>query len=237
MGSSFVLDSTGARGESPRLIVTGPSRSGTTVLAALLSRLGVNFGLKDQAWDVDSGYYEHPQLLCAYNEIRKCRKFAPLSDNLGHFFYRRAVRSLRRALALADAVKYPPLSSDLPALVRHAGYAPRLAISVRRFDGYALSRIRKEGVDWRTCKQDYMNTYGTALFNLCLYGGVIVVYEELQGGKRSRWLEPLMRLTGAVESAVLEAMQVCVGEARSVSWDSLADPDCDALYERLLSCR
>lgn len=220
-----------------RWIVTGPSRSGTTLLASLLSRLGMNFGLADRAWDINSGYYEHPEILKAYSYARKWKKSTPLSDNLGLLFREKAIRCVKRALEDVTAIKYPPLSSELPELVKQAGYKPKLAISLRRFETYTLSRIRMEGVDWKTCKQDYLSTYHTAMFNLRLHGGAILVYEELTSCERHDTINTLMQITGADSISVAKAVEECVRDGRSQARDELADADCDDLYERLLRSR
>jgi hypothetical protein len=220
-----------------RWLVIGPSRSGTTLLASLLSRLGICFGVKDRDWNIDSGYYEHPQALRAYGHVRKWNKLTRFSDNISGFFRDRAIECLEKALRDVDGLKYPPLSSDLPFFVKQAGFEPRLAISLRSFDTYALSRMRKEGVDWVTCKEDYINIYQTALFNLHLYGGTIFCYEDLWNEGRSRWLPALMAITGANEADAAAALEACVKKARHQSLPALAQEECDALYQQLLSCR
>jgi hypothetical protein len=97
--------------------------------------------------------------------------------------------------------------------------------------------MRKEGVDWVTCKEDYINIYQTALFNLHLYGGTIFCYEDLWNEGRSRWLPALMAITGANEADAAAALEACVKKARHQSLPALAQEECDALYQQLLSCR
>ena len=202
-----------------------------------MSRLGLRFGVKDRAWDVNSGYYEHSDVLKALGYVRKWKKATLISDNLGMVFRRKALHHIGLCLREAEAVKYPPMSSDLPALVKEAGYNPRIAISARRFEAYALSRMRKEGVDWKTCKDDYIITYETALFNLCLYGGALFCYEDITGDSRNQWLAPLAQMANVNEHDVASALDACALKGRSQARLELADQDCDALYQRMLTCR
>lgn len=220
-----------------RWIIAGPSRAGTTVLAAIMSGLGISFGFEDQAWDANSGYYENADILKAYGNMRKSMRLCHLSDNLGEMFRQRAVRCVGRALATVQAIKYPPLTCELPGLVQAAGYKPKLAISLRRFETYALSRIRKESVSWQTCKQDYLNIYYTSILNLQLHGGILVSYEELTSSDQLQPTRALMQATGETESRVTDIIRTCVKEGRSLTHPSLADQHCDSLYEKILSCR
>jgi hypothetical protein len=220
-----------------RWIIAGPSRSGTTVLAAIMSGLGISFGFEDQSWDANTGYYENVDILKAYDNMRKSMRLCQLSDNLGEMFRQRAVRCVGRALASVNAIKYPPLSCELPALAQAAGYKPKLAVSARRFETYALSRIRKEGVSWNRCKQDYLNIYHTSLFNFHLYGGILISYEELTSSDQLQPIRALMEATGETESKVTDVLSACVKESRGYAHSSLADQDCDSLYEQILAFR
>jgi hypothetical protein len=220
-----------------RWIITGPSRSGTTVLAAVMNRLDIGFGFEDYSWDVNSGYYENLDVLKAYENMRKYTRLSYLSDNLGEMFRQRAVRCVGRALANVKAIKYPPLSCQLPSLAKAAGYKPKLAISIRRFETYALSRIRKEGVSWNTCKRDYLDIYQTSMFNFHLYGGILICYEELTSDDQSEVIRALMQATGESDSKITKALAACVKEGRSFTHASLADQACDSLYEKILACR
>lgn len=219
--------------DNSRIVVIGPPRAGTTLLASLLAQLGVAFGLETRSWNVNSGYYEHPQLLRIYGQIRKYNRLSQLSDNLAERFRDNAVRSLAQLLTQVQAIKYPPISAQLPYLMDRAGYAPILAISARRFEPYAISRMRMEGLDYHTCKQDYLNIYRTALLLLRIYDGVVVNYEELLGTQRQATQATLSSLTGADPELVQQVIASSVGKARSQSQGLEEDHECRVLYERL----
>lgn len=200
-----------------------------------MSRLGVNFGFEDSSWDINSGYYEHHEILAAYGNMRKSHRLSKISDNVADFFRQRAIRCVDRALSSVEAVKYPPLSCELPSLVEAAGYKPKLAISARRFESYALSRIRKEGVSWRICKADYINTYQTLLFNLHLFGGYAISYEDITSRDQAKSIQILSEATGETQAKISTVLSRHIREGRNKQSNTLSDKTCDHLYKRLLS--
>lgn len=227
----------GVKGEAPRqrIVVVGPPRSGTTLLASLLAQLGVNFGVEERSWDVNSGYYEHPELLKIYGQLRKVERLEQVSDNLASRQRQGAVQALQHLLGQVQAIKYPPISSQLPFLVASAGYAPVLAISARRFEPYAISRMRMEGVGYGVCKGDYLEMYQTALLLLRVYQGQVISYEGLLGPGRQAALQRLASLSGAAAERVAQVVESSVGESRSRPGASVEDRDCRAVYDQLLA--
>ena len=225
---------TTAEAKHSRLVVVGPPRAGTTLLASLLAELGVEFGLEKRGWNINSGYYEHPDLLRIYGQVRKYNRVSQLSDNLGDRFKRAAIRGLADLLSKVEAIKYPPISAQLPYLMAEAGYAPVLAVSARLFEPYAISRMRMEGVGYDTCKHDYLEIYRTALVLLRVYQGSVVVYEGLRGPQREPALRTLASLAGASPELVEQVVTAQVGEARSRAEGATIDQECRAVYEELV---
>lgn len=221
--------------DNSRIVVIGPPRAGTTLLASLLAQLGVNFGLETRSWNVNSGYYEHPDLLRIYGQIRKCNRLSQLSDNLAERFRHSAVRSLAQLLSQVQAIKYPPISAQLPYLIDRAGYTPVLAISARRFEPYAISRMRMEGIGYQACKQDYLEIYQTAILMQRIYRAVVIDYEALIGKQRGSAEARLSLLTGTDAKLVGEVLESSVKQARSQSEGLRPDKECEALYEQLIS--
>ena len=216
-----------------RIVVVGPPRTGTTFLASLLAQLGIDFGLESRSWDVNSGYYEHPDLIRVYGEIRKYNRLSQLSDRLAAPYQASAIRSLAKLLKGVQAIKFPPISAQLPFLIDRAGYTPVLAISARRFEPYAISRMRMEGVCFNTCKQDYLKIYRTALLLLRIYKGAVVDYEALINNRHNLAEITLSSLTGAGLDLVRQVIESSVKQARSHGQPE--DEECQALYERLVS--
>lgn len=216
-------------------MVVGPPRSGTTLLASLLAQLGVNFGVEQRDWDINSGYYEHPDLLKLYGQLRKAERFDQVSDNLARRLRQGVINSLAELLRDVKAIKYPPISVQLPYLIARAGYRPVLAISARRFEPYAISRMRMEGVGYGVCKRDYLETYQSALLQLQVYRGEVIHYEGLLGPARQPMLERLRLLSGAPPQRVAQVVEGSVGSSRSGSGGGDGDPECLALYERLVA--
>ncbi|MEB3302425.1 MAG: hypothetical protein VKN56_10710 [Cyanobacteriota bacterium] len=220
-----------------RIIIAAPPRCGTTLLASVLSNLGVRFGLEDRSWNIDSGYYEHPSLLKVYETMRKWHKLRAISDNASDYFFRQAVNRLRRLLVHVQAIKYPPLSSELPQLVDLAGYRPLVVIVARRFQSYALSRMKKESVDWEACRRDYINIYNSSLVSLRNHGGVVVCYEDLFDDERNRWMHGLSGIVDYEHSRIEAVLDRLVSTSRNQPFPELADAECDLVYGRLRECR
>jgi hypothetical protein len=223
------------RVESSRIIVVGPPRSGTTLFASLLAQLGVNFGLEQRKWDINSGYYEHPDLLKIYGQLRKYERVVQISDNLASHLRNSVIRSLSSLLAEVEAIKYPPISTQLPFLVDRAGYQPRLAISARQFEPYAISRMRMEGVGYSVCKRDYLEIYQSALLLLQVYQGEVIHYEGLLSPSRQPSLERLALLTQAPLDRVRQVVENNVGVGRSRPGANAEDPECRAVYDQLVA--
>jgi hypothetical protein len=218
-----------------RIVVVGAPRSGTTLLASLLAKLGTDFGVEQRAWDVNSGYYEHPSLLKIYCQLRKQSRLARYSDNLAQRAQAGAIRGLGRLLADVQAIKYPPLSTQLPFLVAQAGFAPILVISARLFEPYAISRMRMEGIGFDECKRDYLEIYRSSQLMLKVYEGVVIDYEGLLRSRREPAIQQLARLTGAELTRVEQVVASSVAEARSHAEGSAQDPECRAVYDQLTS--
>lgn len=225
--------STESRGS--RIVVVGPPRAGTTLLASLLAQLDVDFGLEQRSWNINSGYYEHPELLKIYGQVRKHNRFAQLSDNIAERFRKNAIRSLAELLNKVKAIKYPPISAQLPFLMDQAGYAPVLAISARLFEPYAISRMRMEGVGYSSCKQDYLEVYRTAMLLLRVYAGAVVDYEALIGSQRETAVKTLSTLSAADPERVHQVVKSNVKQARSQSQGLVEDAECRAVYEQLIA--
>jgi hypothetical protein len=222
-------------GEKPaRTLVAGPPRSGTTLLASLLAKLGVGFGLETRAWNIDSGYYEHPQLLKIYGQIRKYQRLSRVSDNLASVFRTSAIKGLGHLLGSVEALKYPPISAELPFLMAEAGFTPVLAVSVRCFEPYAISRMRMEGLGYAACKADYLEIYRSLALQLRVYGGQVMVYEQLVSEDREPVLKRLQLLTGAEMATVKTVVQDSVGTPRSSGTALMVDRECREIYDQLV---
>lgn len=218
-----------------KLLVAGPPRTGTTFLASLLAKLGVDFGLATRSWDINSGYYEHPKLLKIYGQIRKYERMTSISDNFAASLQQSAVRGIKDLLSSVDALKYPPISAQLPYLIARAGFTPVLAISVRLFEPYAISRMRMEGIGYQRCKEDYLEIYRSLLLLLKIYKGEVIPYEELISQSPARALRGIHKLCGAnmedINSVVLES----VGKPRSFTGTLNCDSECRDVYDQLLT--
>ena len=95
--------------------------------------------------------------------------------------------------------------------------------------------MRMEGVGFRVCKADYLETYRSLLLLLKVYRGEVIVYEELISGDRQGALACLQRLAGASWESVCSVVDEHVGSPRSSAEALSQDSDCRAVYDQLVA--
>lgn len=89
-------------------------------------------------------------------------------------------------------------SSTLVWLVPHlskVGISPKVIVSFRSFDGYALSRHDKLGWSFNHLVDAYVDVYMTAWLQLNRYGGVVIDLEDLCSEDESEWAKAVAELT------------------------------------------
>lgn len=216
--------------ESPaKTLIVGPGRTGSTLLAAILSDVGANFGLDGiESWDPADGAYEHPLAHAAYRDHQRSRRLGAslVPDRLGRRpFARRRDRSLGRLLSQVDFVKSSTLVWLVPRIAR-LGYRPTILVSFRDFDGYARSRHRRFGLSAWELVEHYRDVYLTALLQLEIFGGGVVDHAALVDPGAVRWADPLAELAGVEPSRLLErrAARLAPTERRAPAGSAIPAP-------------
>ena len=97
-------------------VIIGAPRTGTTLLASILSKSGLNSGLKDQPWDPARGYYEHPLLISCSRDLQKSERLAGFSNSLSRYYRRQASKKLPQLPSDITLLKFPNLSYLIPPL-------------------------------------------------------------------------------------------------------------------------
>jgi hypothetical protein len=216
--------------DSPKYLIVGPGRSGSSLLAAILARAGGDFGLpRPDAWDRRSGEYEHPLAHAAYKWHSRGRRAG--DTWLPNRFFRAPMERRRDVLLerLCESVGFVKSSTLLWLIppVARLGYEVRVIVSFRSFAEYSLSRYRRFGLSSDELVATYRAMYGTALLALEAHGGCLVTYDGLVDPEDDAWATPLCATTGLDRTSLLEARRDLVSTpqgqpVRSVATDFLS---------------
>jgi len=192
-----------------RYIIVTVGRTGSSVLAAILSDAGANFAMPDRKdWNPKSGAYEHDLFWSAYTWYSRADKInnSIIPNALG---WRRAQNKMREQLTelmeQADYAKYPGGAIWLVQTIAQLGYDVRVIVNYRRFEDYARSRYLRFGWGIQQIVDTYLNVYGTALMQLEYFGGCAVDFEEIVDPNATEWLSALAKLTGLSEDKLMQS--------------------------------
>jgi len=188
-----------------RFLIVSTGRCGSSLLSAILAHAGADFDLPDlDSWSRSSGAYEHPKLEKAYAWFRLMQALptwpAP-SRYLRQLTMKKMDRLLLDAMSKAKYAK----TTNLVYLVQpisKLGYRPKIIISYRQFQGYATSRYRRTNLSFSDLTEKYIDTYGTALLQLSIWGGCLVSYEEMINSGCSEWIDVVCKLTNLEKELV-----------------------------------
>ena len=111
-----------------RFVIVTPGRTGSSLLAAILSDAGADFGIEAKDWNVSEGAFEHPDLIAAADSFAKARQLGvtrPLAPKkyLWDIYRHRGKARLKRIVHSVEYLKGP----DLDLIVRplfNLGYFP-----------------------------------------------------------------------------------------------------------------
>lgn len=241
------------------IFVIGMHRSGTSMVAGILRRLGVHFGAEPDMLPANSanelGYFEHQRTLALNDALSRANKVSwrtlPSLDTssalAGSDEYSAGVKDLVAELDehAPWGVKDPRLSFLLPLWRAHARN-PHAIICVRKPDAVARSLARRNGLS---------PAYGAALWELYMLAALrnseklprtVITYEECLLDPRGAVAELASKLTEWEEITPSEAERdAAVQQIRpeldhaddEASTDEEADPEKQELYDRLVSGR
>lgn len=201
---------TGDMDDRRRFFIVTVGRTGSSLLAAILTDAGADFGVPPEGtWDPAGGAYEHPALDAVVGHFGHMNEIAPRRP---HGVLTRLRWSIARHRAKAGLKALLPraryFKGDVDALVHWAarlGYAPVVIVSYRRFGEVlrGLGHLHPQPPDVHAEKYDTVLRNGLALASI--YGGCTVDYRELVDGQETAWAAALGEVTGLAADALLAA--------------------------------
>lgn len=220
---------------SIKFLIVGTERSGSTMLSGILANSGADFGFeKGRDWYRGSGDYEHPIIVDNFKYIKRSIFFSKFSDRLKRIYNDKVTSHMLSLFNSVSFAKYPPLCYLLPYHVNKAGFDIRLIVIIRKFNDFTVSRISKNGGDFFSSKETYINLYSTALYNLSIFGGCVVCYEDLIDPQKEFWAD-LLEKTCKLDYDLLiqERNKIIKPTASANNIDEISiDSECDLLYEK-----
>ena len=182
---------------SNRYFIVGIGRTGSSLLSAILSDSGGNFGLNNvRDWDKSSGAFEHPDIIYISKHFRRA---SYLTKNKRSNIITKYNIDVRKHLAKSKAkkilkkVQYVK-SDNLDLWVWYSikmGYKPKIIISYRNFFEVAQSLYVMTGLNFIDSEAQYIRIYENCLLMMSVYGGCIVNYDDLIDFSNSNWAKPL----------------------------------------------
>ena len=216
------------------VVIVGTPRSGTTLLASILSCCGISSGLSDRDWNPSSGYYEHPLLISCYADLKKSRLLANYSDSLSNYFRSRALQKLKKLSSQAQLFKFPLLSFMLPPLLRQLGFKPITIVIYRPFSHYANSYFKlRPYISYFEIKKIFLETYYQSLLLPSIGTTLFLSYDELCLSSEIPQFAVMKNHLNVDEIKLIQCRNSLV-RLSSRSRDLLfEDSECDSLFDIL----
>ncbi len=216
------IDAMGYR-EQKRFFIVTPSRTGSTLLAAILADAGAGFCLETpESWDPTVGGMEHEKIRIAVNHFRKAFEISEGKPNsllkrgmwVIHQHYGK--KHLKTILSMADYVKMIGLNLTVfPAY--KLGFFPCIILNFREFEEYAESNFIMRGFSVMQIVDHYNRVIQNGILLLNIFGGCAIDYAELTALDRTEWASALSTVTGLSRQAVLDSRNKRVSGPPTVS--------------------
>lgn len=222
-----------------RCFLLSTGRCGSSLLAAILSEAGADFGEPYTGqWNERTGAFESfgiGRATALYQRSLALRSASHLSTwrMLCRKWYRGLSRIyLRRALKRTAFAKCG--DSAIPLLARKLGYRPDIVFLYRHYIDQTFSAHQRHGSDYVELMDKYFSRNATALMTVQFYGGCVVSYEEITDPDETAWAGPLARVTGLDAGRILAARAKIVRPHPPVAQRVVpADARADALLAQL----
>ena len=195
-----------------RFFILTLGRTGSSLLASILSDAGADFGdLNQKDWDRTGGAFEHPKLVPIVRnfqrmeEIGSHRPYQLLKRVKWDIFRHNAKKELRQLLAEVQYVK-----GELEHTVHWAarlGYEPTVIVSYRRFGPLFESMGHMHPQLPEVHARQYVNALRNGLGLAAIYGGCVIDYEEIIDSNSDNWAGALAASTGLSTDKLLSARE------------------------------
>lgn len=233
---SEIVNNVNDKSDKRRYLIVGTGRSGSSLLCSILAGVGAHFGMPNlSSWDRKSGAYEHPKLISACKWFSRSQKIAQsiLPDALGREFCNaRAQRDLAALMADVQFAKSPRLVW-LVHWVSRLGYEPRILLSYRGFDGYAISKHVKSGWSLSDLAETYVAVNRTCMLQLHIFGGCAVDYKELVNQEEKSWAKAIASVTGLKYDDILQSRDRIVKPRPEPEALGVLDATAQAVYTEM----
>lgn len=184
-----------------RFVIVTPGRTGSSLLAAILSDSGANFGVGADDWNASEGAFEHPDLIAAADSFSKARRLGigrPLAPKKYLWDVYRHIGKARLKIILhrVEYLKGP----DLDLVVRpifNLGFFPQVIVNFRTFFGQAQSLyMRSAHHGFEALHERYCRIASDALLQITTFGGCVIDYDDIVDPANDDWIGNLAALTG-----------------------------------------
>jgi hypothetical protein len=219
-----------------RFIVMTSGRTGSSLLAAIMTDAGADFDSPKEAtrpWEVD----ETPAIIALDRAANALTHFAASAPQVfGLKFLWRLQRSMvkRRLARLLCRSKFIRMVDRLVPLVSKIGFTPRIVCSFRRFNAVAVDKVVQAGVGFPEIADHYKRVYRNCLLYIHAYGGCAISYEELMDDRETAWAAALATVTGLEEARLLRARERQISRRQKTSENfPVMDAEADEVYREL----
>lgn len=220
--------------EKKVFIVVGSPRTGTSLMCAVLSDAGADFGVSSESWNRTGGAFEHPLLVSSYKYLKRIVFFKKFSDSMVKRIEKKLSKNIQELFEQVDIAKFPPLSHMLPYYIKKEGYDVTVILAYRRFEDFALSMLIKNPSTVKKLKDDYIDMYQTGLVLLNIHGGCAISYDEITNESETQWIDALASATNFDRDKIAEARENRNRKKiEGVNKFNLQDPQCDSIYSEL----
>ncbi|MEW6119345.1 MAG: hypothetical protein AB1593_04570 [Pseudomonadota bacterium] len=199
----------------PRCFLLSTGRCGSSLLAAILTEAGADFGERYSGqWNERTGAFESfaiGRATAHYQRSLELRRDSHLSKwRMWRRKWHRGLTRIYLQRALRRAAFAKCGDSAIPLLARKLGYRPSVVFLYRHYVDQTFSAHQRHGSDYVELIDKYFSRNATALMTVQFYGGCVVSYEEIMDANETAWAAALARATG------LEADRILASRAKIV---------------------
>ncbi|NEN22962.1 hypothetical protein G3O08_05545 [Cryomorpha ignava] len=215
-------------------IVVGSPRTGTSLMCAVLSDAGADFGVSSESWNRTGGAFEHPILVGSYKYLKRIVFLKKFSDTAVRKIEKKLSKNIHDLFEQVSFAKFPPLSHMLPYYIKKEGYDVTVILAYRRFEDFALSMLIKNPSSVKKLKEDYIDMYQTGLILLNIHGGCAISYDEIINESETQWIDALAAATHLDRDKIADAR--FTRNRKKIEGENkfyLHDPQCDSIYAEL----
>jgi len=203
--------------DKKRIFILSPGRSGSSLLAALLSDAGATFPNESEtSWNPLGGAFESDAvgkaafLYAQAHEIQASKGYSPLY-RLFHkkiVTYKRAAakKKVGKLMKTATCFKETANLHYLPRVAAFLGYWPVIVLNYRDFPEWMGSMFPgQRHLPVEALARNYLSTMENSIAVLGLFGGCVVNYRDLMDPGADQWAHILSEVTGLSREVLLNS--------------------------------